>query len=115
MLSKVIYFLGDSITYGHDDLIYGGYVNQVRNELDENKFNIVNCGVSGDRVIDLINRLDYIFNKERKTLTDYIFNVYKVDIENKRIYKTSGEYIKEMSKYDSKFLSEDSILLSKDE
>lgn len=57
----------------------------------------------------------FLFNKERKTLTDYIFNVYKVDIENKRIYKTSGEYIKEMSKYDSKFLSEDSILLSKDE
>ena len=49
----------------YDDLVYGGYVNQVRNELDENKFNIVNCGVSGDRVIDLINRLDYIFNKER--------------------------------------------------
>ena len=57
----------------------------------------------------------FLFNKERKTLTDYVFNVYKVDIENKRIYKTSGEYIKEMSKYDSKFLSEDSILLSKDE
>ena len=62
---KNIYFLGDSITYGHDDLVHGGYVNQVRNELDQNKFNIINCGVSGDRVIDLINRLDYIFNNDR--------------------------------------------------
>ena len=70
---KNIYFLGDSITYGHDDLIYGGYVNQVRNELDENKFNIVNCGVSGDRVIDLINRLDYIFNKERNNNSELVF------------------------------------------
>lgn len=62
---KNIYFLGDSITYGHDDLVHGGYVNQVRNELDQNKFNIINYGVSGDRVIDLINRLDYIFNNDR--------------------------------------------------
>ena len=62
---KNIYFLGDSITYGHDDFVHGGYANQVRNELDQNKFNIINCGVSGDRVIDLINRLDYIFNNDR--------------------------------------------------
>ncbi len=52
----------------------------------------------------------FLFRKDSKSLTDYLFNVNKINIEKGKIFKTIGEYVHYKNIESKKFLDSDSPL-----